>query len=115
MFLFLPIFGQRTNGMVQSVSLLHLTEISSWLKIAYYILLAGIIVCGILTFVLKKGSKSNSVKALQMLLNGNGYSCGLVDGDFGTGTHDAVIKFQKAKKLDADGIVGVQTWGKLLK
>ena len=65
--------------------------------------------------VLKKGSKGNSVKALQMLLNGNGYSCGLTDGDFGTNTYNAVVKFQQAKKLDADGIVGAQTWGKLLK
>lgn len=65
--------------------------------------------------VLKKGSKGNSVRALQMLLNGNGYSCGLVDGDFGAGTHGAVVKFQQAQKLDMDGIVGAQTWGKLLK
>lgn len=67
--------------------------------------------------VLKKGSKGNSVRALQMLLIGNGYSCGAtgVDGDFGTCTHNAVIKFQIEKNIDADGIVGVQTWGKLLK
>lgn len=65
--------------------------------------------------ILRKGSKGNSVKALQMLLNGNGCSCGLVDGDFGAGTHDAVVKFQKAKKLGADGVVGAQTWNKLLK
>lgn len=65
--------------------------------------------------VLKKGSKGNSVRALQMLLNGNGCSCGLVDGDFGAGTHGAVVKFQQAQKLDMDGVVGVQTWNKLLK
>lgn len=65
--------------------------------------------------VLRKGSKGNSVKALQMLLNGNGCSCGIVDGDFGTGTHNAVVKFQQKKNIDTDGIVGAQTWSKLLK
>lgn len=67
--------------------------------------------------VLKKGNKNNSVRALQILLIGNGYSCGSygVDVDFGTGTYNAVIKFQKAKNINADGIVGAQTWGKLLK
>lgn len=67
--------------------------------------------------VLRKGNKSNSVKALQILLIGNGYSCGAAgaDGDFGTSTQNAVIKFQNAKKISVDGIIGVQTWGKLLK
>ena len=65
--------------------------------------------------VLRKGSKGNSVKALQILLNGNGCNCGLTDGDFGTSTHDAVVAFQKMQSLDADGVVGAQTWGKLLK
>ena len=66
--------------------------------------------------VLRKGNKGGSVKALQILLIGNGYSCGATgaDGDFGTGTHNAVIKFQSAKKISADGIVGAQTWGKIL-
>ena len=72
-------------------------------------------ICTMELDILRKGSKGNSVKALQLLLNGNGCSCGLVDGDFGAGTHDAVVKFQKAKKLGTDGIVGAQTWNKLLK
>lgn len=37
------------------------------------------------------------------------------DGNFGTSTHNAVIKFQNAKNISADGIVGVQTWSKLFK
>ena len=71
--------------------------------------------CTVKLNVLRKGSKGNSVKVLQRLLNGYGYSCGSVDGDFGAKTYNAVVKFQKAKKLDADGVVGEQTWGKLLK
>lgn len=72
-------------------------------------------ICTMELNILRKGSKGNSVKALQILLNGYGYSCGLIDGEFGAKTHDAVMKFQKAKGLDADGVVGTQTWNKLLK
>ena len=63
---------------------------------------------------LSKGSKGTTVKTLQILLNGYGASCGTADGDFGAKTDSAVKVFQAGKKLTADGIVGAQTWGKLL-
>ena len=63
---------------------------------------------------LSKGSKGVQVKTLQRLLNALGYSCGSVDGDFGTKTNAAVLKFQKAKGLAADGVVGAKTWAALL-
>ena len=65
---------------------------------------------------LNKGSKGNSVKALQILLNGYGYdlgSCG-IDSDFGSATENAVKKFQSSSGLEADGSVGPLTWAKLL-
>jgi N-acetylmuramoyl-L-alanine amidase len=37
-----------------------------------------------------------------------------VDGKFGKDTQNAVIKFQLSKGLDADGVVGIKTWKKLL-
>lgn len=37
-----------------------------------------------------------------------------VDGIFANNTKAAVINFQKSKKLLADGIVGINTWSKLL-
>ena len=64
--------------------------------------------------VLKNGSSGASVKALQMLLNCNGYSCGSADSDFGSNTAAAVQKFQKANGLSQDGIVGKNTWSILL-
>lgn len=64
--------------------------------------------------VLKNGSKGENVKALQILLNGLGYSCGTADGVFGSKTLTAVKQFQKAKKLTQDGIVGANTWKALL-
>ena len=74
-------------------------------------------VSDVLLHTLKNGSKGNSVKALQLLLIGNGCSCGScgADGDFGSATLAAVKKFQKAKGLSVDGIVGAKTWTALLK
>ena len=65
---------------------------------------------------LSKGAKGDTVKALQILLIGRGYSCGSAgaDGDFGSNTEKAVRAFQDAKCPPADGIVGPVTWGKLL-
>ncbi len=64
--------------------------------------------------VLRNGSKGDSVRALQVLLNGFGYSCGSADGVFGKNTESAVKKFQTKNKLSADGVVGAQTWAALL-
>jgi peptidoglycan hydrolase-like protein with peptidoglycan-binding domain len=52
---------------------------------------------------------------LQILLNGFNFDCGKVDGVFGTKTEGAVKAFQKANRLKVDGIVGKDTWTKLLK
>lgn len=72
--------------------------------------------CSVNVQMLRTGCKGESVKALQILLIGNGYSCGSwgADGDFGAGTDKAVKAYQKAKKLEVDGIVGPATWAKLL-
>ena len=61
---------------------------------------------------LKKGSKGDAVKALQIFLNLNGYQCGSADGIYGSKTETAVRAFQKAHPEcgTADGIVGVKTW-----
>jgi hypothetical protein len=64
--------------------------------------------------VLKNGSSGAHVRTLQMLLNGNGYSSGTVDGDFGPNTEKAVRAFQKAKNLIQDGLVGQNTWTAIL-
>lgn len=64
--------------------------------------------------VIKEGHKGEDVKALQILLNGRGYNCGSVDGIFGSKTLSAVKKYQKAKKLSVDGMVGPATMGSLM-
>ena len=65
---------------------------------------------------MKKGSKGNTVKALQILLVGNGCSVGKygADGDFGSDTEAAVRRFQSKKGLTVDGIAGPEVWSALL-
>jgi peptidoglycan hydrolase-like protein with peptidoglycan-binding domain len=59
---------------------------------------------------LQRGSKGAEVTELQQKLNKLGFSVGTVDGDFGPATEAAVKKFQAAKGLTADGVVGPKTW-----
>ena len=64
---------------------------------------------------LRVGSKGTQVKVLQWLLNHTtDYTSGVVDGIFGTKTLAAVRQFQQANGLTVDGIVGKNTWTKLL-
>ena len=62
--------------------------------------------------MLRRGNKNQYVKVLQEDLQKLGYNLGIcgVDGDFGSMTQEAVLKFQKAYGLKADGIVGPDTW-----
>lgn len=66
---------------------------------------------------LRIGMTGNDVKALQRLLFADGYSVGPSgdDGDFGKRTEKAVIKYQTAHNLTADGIAGKATFTELLK
>jgi len=65
---------------------------------------------------LQKGSTGMAVKAAQLILIGRGYSCGFwgADGDFGNGTEKAVKKFQTDMTIEADGVIGPDTWRHLL-
>jgi peptidoglycan hydrolase-like protein with peptidoglycan-binding domain len=63
---------------------------------------------------IKKGKKGFVVRQLQTLLNENGAKLA-VDGDFGKLTDTEVRAYQKKNGLVVDGIVGVKTWGALLK
>ena len=58
--------------------------------------------------LLRRGSKGESVREVQRLLQGKGYDlgpCG-VDGDFGSATEKAVRQFQADHGLTVDGVVG---------
>ena len=60
------------------------------------------------------GARGNITRLIQERLNSLGFNCGKVDGIFGGGTRAAVIAFQRAHGLSADGIVGKNTWRALL-
>lgn len=65
--------------------------------------------------VLQVGSRGDSVKALQLILNSvDGCSCGKADGIFGSKTYAGIRLFQKKNGLTVDGICGAATWRKLL-
>ena len=64
--------------------------------------------------VLRNGDTGEAVRALQILLNGSGYSCGTADGIFGSKTENAVRKYQDANKLPVTGIADAATMGSLM-
>jgi peptidoglycan hydrolase-like protein with peptidoglycan-binding domain len=63
--------------------------------------------------VLMLGASGPDVVALQQRLTALGYATGTADGTFGAATETAVMNFQKAKNLPADGVVGATTWAAL--
>lgn len=65
---------------------------------------------------LRKGDKGELVKILQAFLVCHGYKSAYVDGDFGNGTEEALLKYQKRFGLKyVDGIAGKETFSSLCK
>ena len=72
MLFFLPLFGQKLQGMVYEVSLLSLSGIAPYLKTAYFTVVTGIVLLGILTLALRNGSgtfRTDCMTQLSLLLN----------------------------------------------
>ena len=65
--------------------------------------------------VIRYGDKNALVAAIQASLKYYGYSVGLcgIDGDFGTATKSAVVKFQNDHAITPDGEVGKDTFTQL--
>jgi len=61
---------------------------------------------------LRRNSTGDEVRALQQRLKDLGFDLA-ADGTFGLGTHRAVVAFQTQNDLNADGIVGPDTWAAL--
>jgi murein L,D-transpeptidase YcbB/YkuD len=59
------------------------------------------------------GSRGENVRTVQYLLRHHGFAVG-VDRIFGPRTQEAVRAFQRDRGLQADGIVGNQTWPALI-
>lgn len=60
------------------------------------------------------GNRGADVTYLQQQLNAKGYNVGSVDGIYGNKTLAAVKAFQSDNGLVVDGIVGSNTWAKLM-
>lgn len=73
----------------------------------------GSVEVGDADFPLKEGDRGSKVKYLQYGLRILCCSPGSLDGVFGEGTYEAVVKFQQKYNLSADGIVASGTWGKM--
>lgn len=58
---------------------------------------------------LEKGNEGTQVTSLQKKLQAAGYFDGEATGYYGSVTQSAVLKFQKAKGLNPDGVAGEQT------
>ena len=59
------------------------------------------------------GKEGPLVRTIQQRLKELGYYSGLIDGQFGAQTREAVIAFQKDRGLTADGLVGDETYALL--
>ena len=64
--------------------------------------------CG-LAESLRFGMKNEQVVTLQTALKKLGYYKKTIDGNFGSGTYNAVMKFQKDEDLKVDGVAGEKT------
>ena len=65
---------------------------------------------------LAQGERGESVRAAQLLLIGRGCRCGPwgADGEFGPATRGGVVRFQRGRNLECDGVIGPLTWRALL-
>jgi hypothetical protein len=71
----------------------------------------------VLSRQLKRTSPSmrgDDVREAQQALIAKGFDPKGVDGSYGPNTEKAVTAFQKAAGIKADGIVGPETWGRLM-
>ena len=63
--------------------------------------------------LIRQGSIGNYVCIAQDDLNTLGYTTGGLDGVFGSQTYNAVRRYQAARGLTVDGIIGCNTWRSL--
>jgi peptidoglycan L-alanyl-D-glutamate endopeptidase CwlK len=65
--------------------------------------------------VVRKGARGNITWLIQAMLYCKGYSTNGIDGIFGSGTSNAVYRFQQNNGLVKDSIVGKNTFEKLFR
>ena len=78
-------------------------------KIMITVFILFCLLCVTVGALSKIGSTGQEVSEIQSRLKEWGYYSGAIDGIYGTATRNAVIAFQKANGLTADGIAGTKT------
>ncbi|MBV6624265.1 MAG: peptidoglycan-binding protein [Rivularia sp. (in: Bacteria)] len=64
--------------------------------------------------LLKRGSRSQAVRDVQLLLNQNKFYYGRIDGIYGPRMRSSVISFQRSRNLPATGVINSKTWEALI-
>ena len=79
-----------------------------------FVLLFGVFSSASAAGAYQEGDSGEEIVAVQARLASLGYSSGGSDGDFGSLTTEAVKRFQQDRGLEADGVVGADTYRALL-
>lgn len=107
------IYGNATQAAVIKFQKANSLKADGLVGTATMTKLKAAVKSGSISTYLKKGDKGAEVKTLQRMLISAGYLSGSTDGIFGEKTEAAVLAFQKAMKLKADGLAGAATLKKL--
>lgn len=63
---------------------------------------------------LRRGSRGQAVKDVQLLLNQNKFYYGKMDGIYGPRMYSSVVSFQRSRNLPATGVINSKTWEALI-
>ncbi|MGB3761239.1 MAG: peptidoglycan-binding protein [Rivularia sp. (in: cyanobacteria)] len=64
--------------------------------------------------VLRRGSRSQAVKDVQLLLRQNNFYYGRLDGIYGPRMYSSIVSFQRSRNLSGTGIINSKTWEALI-
>lgn len=79
-----------------------------------FVLLFGVLSSASAAGAYQEGDSGEEITAIQSRLSSLGYNPGGADGDFGSLTTEAIKRFQQDRGLEADGVVGADTYRALL-
>lgn len=104
----------KTNSIDSPVDVKYLTLVGSAEPEPEPVPAADTVTVELLTLRRGENRGNTQIGTVQTILKAAGLYTMDVDNSYGPGTETAVKKFQAAKGLDADGVVGIDTWTALL-